>query len=178
MVDGLAGRAARIRIAQAGPSNFADLQTIERAAFASLAAAGGVAGEPVVSAKDDLQAYCDSGFLLAAFDAERPVAFAGGLVLHDRLHVAEMDVHPDWQRLGLGTRLLEALLEAAKVRPLRGASLTTDRWVPFNAPFYRRFGFVIVEAKDCPDHLGKIVAREVRMGIDPLRRVAMLLDFS
>lgn len=86
-------------------------------------------------------------------------------------------MHPDWQRKGIGRRLMAALLQGGRGRRLFGATLTTDRFAPFNAPFYASLGFHIAEADACPPRLAKILESEHRNGLDPLRRIAMVIRF-
>ncbi|TRL41878.1 GNAT family N-acetyltransferase [Rhizobium straminoryzae] len=169
---------ADLHVAPAGKEHFAALRAVELAAFETLRRAGAVSGEPAASSALELQAYLDAGFLVAAFAGAKPVGYAGGTLLEGRLHVGEMDVHPDWQRRGIGRRLMQALLAQAMSRGLCGASLTTDRLAPFNAPFYANLGFRMVEGAAVPERLGQILDSERLKGLDPARRCAMLLDFA
>jgi GNAT superfamily N-acetyltransferase len=167
-----------IRIEQASRNEFSALQTIELASFETLRAAGAVTGEATASSYEELQHYLDSGFLLAAFDEGGvPVGYGGGYVAGGWLHIAEIDVHPDLQRKGIGRQLLEALLAKGRARELKGATLTTDRFVPFNAPFYTSLGFQAIEEEACPARLRAILDKEEKKGLDPHRRVAMMLGF-
>lgn len=163
-----------IRIRAAGPEHFPALRRIELAAFETLRGADAVQGPPVASSDEALDAYRGDNLLLAAFTAERrPVGFGGGRVIADALHICEMDVDPLWQRRGIGRRILAALLEAGRKRNLARATLTTDRWAPFNAPFYASLGFHPVEGRDCPRWLADLLREEVAQGLDGRRRLAM-----
>jgi GNAT superfamily N-acetyltransferase len=167
-----------VRIAAAGRADFESLRALELAAFATLQAAGAVTGEASAATLDELQTYLDAGMLVAAFLGTEPVGYAGGSIADgDWLHIGEMDVHPDFQRKGIGRRLVQALLLEGRSQKLQGATLTTDRFAPFNAPFYATLGFRIVEKEACTKRLAHILEEEVRQGLDPARRVAMLLDF-
>lgn len=162
-----------IQIQAAGPEHFQALRRIELAAFETLRAAEAVRGAPAASSEQALQDYLGDNLLLAAFAGDRPVGFGGGRVVADALHICEMDVHPDWQRRGIGRRILAALLDEGRRRHLARATLTTDRWAPFNAPFYATLGFRLVEGADCPGWLADILRQELEHGLDPRRRVAM-----
>ncbi|WP_460483436.1 GNAT family N-acetyltransferase [Comamonas humi] len=165
-------------IQPADPRHFAALQAIELASFETLRAAGAVSGAAVASSDEDLRRYHQDGLLLAAFTEDRePAGFAGATVLDGWLHIGEMDVHPRWQRQGLGRRLLEALLARGRARRLAGASLTTDRLAPFNARFYASLGFQRVPAGAGPAHLAMLLEQEALRGMNPQRRVAMILVF-
>jgi GNAT superfamily N-acetyltransferase len=117
--------------------------------------------------------------LFVAVDArERPVAF---LVCSERdggLYIGEVDVERVWQRRGIGRALVNHALDEARVRGLWGAMLTTDRFAPFNAPFYATAGFVEPSPQDMPPGLAATLATEAAEGHDPARRVGMVLRFS
>jgi GNAT superfamily N-acetyltransferase len=151
---------------------------IELASFETLRATGAVAGEATASSDDKLQQYLNTGFLFAAFDSQEiPVGYGGGYVTEGWLHSGEVDVHPSWQRKGIGRQIMGALLAEGRPGKLIGASLTTDRFAPFNAPFYTSLGFQAVEGDACPEGLSAILAAEEAKGLDPRRRVAMTLVF-
>lgn len=153
---------------------FAQLQAIELAAFETLRAAGAVSGPASASSLQALERYSACGHLFAAFTSEgQACGFIGGELLDNWLHIAEMDVHPAWQRKGIGTRLVMCQLAEAKRKSL-GVSLTTDRLAAFNAPFYASLGFKQVDEAHCPPHLQAILKAERRSGFNSSRRVAMI----
>lgn len=164
-----------ISIHPADASHFPALQAVELASFETLRVAGAVSGAGMASSDEDLLCYLEAGLLLAAFnECAEPVGFAGATVVDGWLHIGEMDVHPRWQRQGIGRRLLEALLAQGRARSLAGASLTTDRLAPFNARFYATLGFRMVEGDACPPHLAHLLEQEALRGLDLARRVAMV----
>ncbi|TDK29874.1 GNAT family N-acetyltransferase [Rhizobium deserti] len=159
--------------------DFPVLRSIELAAYETLRAAGAVAGDPSVSDDKDLHRYCEQQLLYAASPPGGDiVGWCGGYAIDGWLHVAEMDVHPDWQGKGIGRRLIQTLLDDARTRELKGATLTTDRQAAFNAPFYLSIGFRLVHPQDTTPHLWAILDEEIAAGLDPLRRAAMMLSFS
>lgn len=167
-----------ISIRKAGRSEFPALQAIELASFETLRAAGAVTGEPSSSTDKELRYYVADDLLYAAFDENGiPVGYGGAYEAEGWLHIGEIDVHPNWQRQGIGRRLVEALLHDGRTRGLEGATLTTDRLAPFNAPFYASMGFRLAEGLACPPRLRSILATETENGLDPDRRVAMMLIF-
>ncbi|WP_234642871.1 GNAT family N-acetyltransferase [Allorhizobium ampelinum] len=167
-----------IHIGPAKAHHFCNLRNVELASFETLRAAGAATGDPAASSDEELQVYLDAGLLLAAFDGtESPVGYAGGYISEGWLHIGEVDVHPEWQRQGIGRQLINALLTEGRTRHLVGATLTTDRFAPFNAPFYSSLGFQAIEGDACPARLKEILAAEVAKGLNPLRRVAMMLMF-
>lgn len=151
---------------------------IEQASFETLRAADAVTGEATVSGDEELQQYLSDSLLFAAFDErDIPVGYGGGYIAENLLHIGEVDVHPTWQRKGIGRKIVSALLEEGRARKLKGSTLTTDRFAPFNAPFYSSLGFHVVEGDECPQRLRLILALEQAKGLDPRRRVAMQLFF-
>jgi predicted N-acetyltransferase YhbS len=159
--------------------DFKRLKQIEIDAFETLAGGGGVHGEASSSTDEELRHFIDAGLLLVAADADDdPVGYAGAVFADGWLHVAEIDMAQAWQRKGVGRALMQAALAAGRAAGLAGATLTTDRLVPFNAPFYASLGFRILEAHALPERLRIILAKEHAAGFDPARRVAMRLAFD
>jgi GNAT superfamily N-acetyltransferase len=78
------------------------------------------------------------------------------------LHVLELAVHLDHQRKGIGRYLMRAAIQGARDRGNAAVTLTTFRGVIWNAPFYRRLGFEILE--EPPQHLSAILAVEADRG--------------
>jgi ribosomal protein S18 acetylase RimI-like enzyme len=166
-----------VTLRQATEDDFHQLKAIELATFESLRAVHAVAGEPKASNDEELQLYLDGGLLHVACDQQRIVGFCGGCEIDGWLHIAEMDVHPDWQKMGIGKRLINSMLNEGPIRTLRGATLTTDRLANFNAPFYATLGFKMMVEDELPPHLREILKAEVEDGLDRDRRVAMRLHF-
>lgn len=165
----------QITLRAAGRGELAQLQAIELAAFATLRAAGAVTGPATASSLEALERYQQGGYL---FVACTPQGEACGFIAGERkekwLHIAEMDVHPAWQRRGIGRRLVAHLIQLAQQQGLDGVSLTTDRLAAFNAPFYASLGFAPLAARQGPAWLQAILACEVEAGFNPARRVAMI----
>ncbi len=135
-------------------------------------------GPASASSIEELRDFSRNGLLLAACTSDSvPVGFIAGQIAGEWLHIAEMDVHPNWQRRGIGKQLMQAILLNGKQRSLTGATLTTDKMAAFNARFYATLGFEIVEGDARPSHLAMISKDEIAKGFDPARRVAMMLIF-
>ncbi|AVT78682.1 acetyltransferase [Rhodopseudomonas palustris] len=165
-------------IRRATIADFDALRAIELAAFETLRAASAVSGVPSASSDQQLQRYLDDGLLEVACDhSGDPIGFCGGYIAEHLLHIGEMDVHPNWQQQGVGRALLTVALDKARAQRLDGATLTTDRFAPFNAPFYATMGFRTLAGDELPARLREILAEEAKIGLDPARRVAMMLRF-
>jgi GNAT superfamily N-acetyltransferase len=168
-----------LTIIPARTEHFVALRAIELAAFETLRMAGAVSGQPSATSLDDFARFSREGLLLAAFTPDAiPVGFVAGTFEDNWLHIAEIDVHPQWQRQGIGKMLMRALLSAGRLSGRIGATLTTDRVAAFNARFYASLGFHIVDSESRPPHLASHIASELANGFDPTRRVAMLKTFS
>jgi predicted N-acetyltransferase YhbS len=166
-------------IRPADPDDFDEIRRVELAAFETLRSAGAMSGPPAATSAQELRDYLEQGLLLVACAEDGAIAgYCGGCVADGFLHIGEVDVHPEWQRMGLGGRLLGALIELGRARGLLGATLTTDRFAPFNAPFYKTMGFQLLEDKATPPWLRDILQLEVDRGLDPFRRVGMILVYS
>ncbi len=154
------------------------LAAIEIDAFWALHEAGAVACEPTSLPLDVLEQSLAEGLLFVAVDGEdQPFGFLAGIMEDGSVHIAELDVVRRWQKRGVGRRLMEAAIAAAKTQGAAGATLTTDREVAFNAPFYASMGFRNLDDGERPTALTQILENEVAHGADPARRVAMALRF-
>lgn len=100
-----------------------------------------------------LQSAQQAGLVLVAKLQQHIVGFAANVAEGDYLHLEEVSVDPEAGRRGIGTQLVNAVIELAVQRQFIGVSLTTFASIPWNAPFYRRLGFVSPTADDLPPHL-------------------------
>jgi GNAT superfamily N-acetyltransferase len=91
----------------------------------------------------------------------------------DNAHLNELDVHPAYGKRGLGTALVEAVCEWARVSNYRAITLTTLRYIPWNAPWYQRLGFRILEDDELTAPLCELLHDEIRRGLPADQRVAM-----
>jgi GNAT superfamily N-acetyltransferase len=116
------------------------------------------------------------GLLWVALDrGGNPVGFAYVESTPRRVHLKELDVHPDHGRRGIGTALLRAVERWAIASERSEITLTTFRDVPWNAPFYEALGFELVAPADLDAELKERLDAEAERGLDPARRVAMRL---
>ncbi len=91
----------------------------------------------------------------------------------DRLHLAELDVLPEHGGRGLGRALVGAIERWASENGVVELTLTTYRDVPWNAPFYRRLGFAIIEPAELDAELSARRAVETERGMDSMPRVVL-----
>jgi GNAT superfamily N-acetyltransferase len=163
-----------VRLAQA--CDLAGLPALEHAADAVFEQVG-VWSLPQPADDASAQALADAAAVLVA--GRPPVGFAR-LELIDAgaagplAHLEQLSVDPAFARQGIGTALVRGCCEWAARAGCAAVTLTTFAQVPFNAPFYARLGFTVIDEVDMPAALREMRRREARMGLDALGvRVAM-----
>ncbi|WP_017668075.1 GNAT family N-acetyltransferase [Sandarakinorhabdus sp. AAP62] len=109
-------------------------------------------------------------------DDDGPCGFLLAAAEQGWLHVFELSVARGAQGHGLGAALLSAAIVGAPALGCERLSLTTDRFLAWNAPFYARHGFVEIAADDpsLPDWLAAMPEREAASGLDLTRRCIMV----
>jgi len=113
---------------------------------------------------------------VATEEARRiPVGFAVTTRIDGTSHLFEMDVLPEHGRRGLGRRLVEVVVERARELGDPSVTLTTFRHLAWNAPFYSKLGFEILDGEVLGPELAACLETEARRGLDPTKRVAMRL---
>lgn len=131
-------------------------------------------------ADDDVQSEEQHRALIAngvAFVAELQdhgiVAFLNGEVTADALHIWQMAVQRDCQRRGIGRKLIEAAQQFATRHAVNALTLTTFRAVPWNAPYYQKLGFLILNNDDLLPRLRAVLDAEREAGLPIAQRCAM-----
>lgn len=116
----------------------------------------------------------DAGFHWLALAGGDPAGFLLAEQIGEAVHIDELAVAAEFQRRGLGTRLMAAAERHARLVGADAVTLTTYRDLAWNAPFYRRLGFAEPAADALPDHLTAALRREAATGHDPALRCAMV----
>ncbi|OXI17403.1 GNAT family N-acetyltransferase [Burkholderia sp. AU15512] len=93
-----------------------------------------------------------------------------------RLYLEELDVAPSHAGQRIGARLIEQVRARAAQERIAEIVLSTFRDAPWNAPYYARLGFSIVDAAALDDTLRAIRAHHVALGLDETQRVFMRAD--
>ena len=115
---------------------------------------------------EELEAYRADGRAWVAVDeADRPVAYLLSSWVDGCAHIEQVSVAPSHARRGLGAALIDHL--GAPV------TLTTFRDVPWNAPYYERLGFTVIEPADQGPELAALVREEAARIPGDAPRVAM-----
>ena len=74
---------------------------------------------------------------------EKVVAYGGMWLILDEAHVTNVAVHPDHQGCGLGQRIMEALMQAAREKSLKRMTLEVRRKNQPAIALYRKLGFLM-----------------------------------
>ena len=127
-------------VRQATEADLVALPEIERAADGIFAAAG-ITGLPPAAGVDELDA---AAVVLVA--GRPPVGFARIDLVCGEAYLAQLSVHPDAMRRGIGSALLEAASGWAAENGHPSLLLATFRDVAWNGPFYAKHGFDVVDA--------------------------------
>lgn len=158
----------------ARPGDLPVLPTIERAAARRFVGLDLAVDLDDAMGPDALAAACSDGRLWVAVDAhDGPVGFAVAERLGDAGHLEEMDVLPEAGGQGLGTLLIEAVCAWATAQKLPAVTLCTFRDVAWNAPFYARRGFVVLQEDELGPALRARRLEEAARGLGLEDRVCM-----
>lgn len=120
-----------------------------------------------------LEAVQDGLLWVALAGEGKPVGYALVQLIEDAALLAQMDVHPEHMRKGIGSALIGQVVEHLRLLKKTTLYLTTFVHVPWNAPFYARQGFVAINNADVPPFLKAILEEERRYGLS--NRTAMCL---
>jgi GNAT superfamily N-acetyltransferase len=107
---------------------------------------------------------------------DRPVGILITEVIDGCLHVEQVSVDPGSARRGLGRALLDYAAERAAAAGIPAVTLTTFADVPWNAPYYVRCGFRLLEDAEVTAGLRAIRQREDTTVLNRWRRVCMRRD--
>ncbi|MFG2296252.1 GNAT family N-acetyltransferase [Streptomyces sp. NPDC048603] len=123
---------------------------------------------------DELARYQRAGLAWVAVDEDdAPVAYLIADHVDGHLHIEQVSVHPDNARRGIGRSLLDHLAERAAAHGVLTLTLTTFADVPWNAPYYARCGFQLLDDDMLGPGLRDIRAQEAAHGLDRWPRVFM-----
>jgi GNAT superfamily N-acetyltransferase len=125
-----------------------------------------------VTPLDELRAAVARGDVWLVEDVGAPVAYLIGDRVDGDFHIDQVSVARSHQRRGLGRLLIEAATAEARTRGHRAATLTTDRRLPWNAPYYLRLGFELL----APHHVPPQLAARLACQPFPAQRCAMRLE--
>lgn len=176
------GRADRdneaMTIRMAHPAELPGLQAIERAAGEMFRDIGMLTiAEDEPPPLEMMTDYLRAGRLWVVVDpADSPVGYLMAEPVDGCMHVEQVTVQPGSARRGLGRSLLEHVAGRAVADGLPALTLTTFVHVPWNAPYYERCGFRILDDAEVTPGLRAIRRHEAAIGLDRWPRVCMRRD--
>jgi GNAT superfamily N-acetyltransferase len=125
---------------------------------------------------DFYEAQKNGRLWIATPDGGAPVGFALVHMLEGMAHLQEIDVHPEHGRQGIGANLVRTVCAWARSQGIPAVTLTTFREIPWNAPFYRKLGFRVLEQDEMTAGLIQQVEDEIKHGLPQELRVVMRCD--
>jgi GNAT superfamily N-acetyltransferase len=101
------------------------------------------------------------------------VGYAITREVDDTLYLQEIDIEPQHGQKGLGSALVDTVRSWAKLSGYSVMSLSTFRDIPWNAPFYSKLGFVILDESFLTAGFQQIRSQENASGLPISERVIM-----
>lgn len=149
------------------------------AAFAPYGDATGMSEEQLAATRsgEEYAAACADGRVWVAEAGERLEGLALCEDAGDYVHLEELDVLPAAAGRGVGSDLVEEVCRQARRRGKAGVTLSTFRGIPWNAPFYRRRGFLEVRPEELSSDHVRIAEAERARGLRAELRVFLRRSF-
>ncbi|TNY37642.1 GNAT family N-acetyltransferase [Thermomonospora catenispora] len=145
-------------VRRARTADLAGLPEIERSADGMFASVGIVlpAGPTMIEEVGERARVWVAG--------DPPVGFAAVVDVDGRPHLEQIAVRADRAGRGVGGRLLARVIEESR----GGLTLITFRDVPWNAPWYARFGFTALPEREWGPRLRERWEAEIAAGLHAL----------
>ncbi|MFN8490873.1 MAG: GNAT family N-acetyltransferase [Caldilineaceae bacterium] len=115
---------------------------------------------------------------VAVDETDEPVGFAVAHEVDGTAYLHELDVDPKHGRQGLGTRLIAEVTAWAQACGYGAVTLSTFVAIPWNAPYYQKLGFRILQEVELGPGLREVRANEIANGFAPDERVCMIRPVS
>lgn len=155
------------------PAQIEPIRAIERASAQRFVGVMDALAADEPSSAQLLMARLAAGGLLTAEVEDQLAAFVMFRPVEDGLYIEQIDVLPAFAGRRIGAALLDAVTQRAGAQGLAGLTLSTFRDIPWNAPWYRRLGFVDIADADLTPGLLAIRREHLGRGLDERLRVFM-----
>lgn len=166
-------------IRHARPSDIPALRLVEASAAAMYRGTRmDFAANTVPNHPDLLLTAIERSLMWVAEEDDAVVGFLFAEPVGGGLYLREVAVAVPAQQRGHGRALVMACIAAAHARRDRLVMLTTDRALAWNAPFYAKLGFAIVDGDAIPLEPRRRLAGQFAAGFDPEYRCAMILEIA
>ncbi len=130
-----------------------------------------------ITCVEDLADACALGNVwVAATPEDELIGFGYGTRVDDCFHLQEVAVSQSWGRRGVGRALVRAVADYAARAGYPAVTLNTYRDVGWNAPFYAKLGFRVVEPDAWTAGVADAVQAEESRGLPRSLRVVMRLE--
>ena len=129
---------------------------------------------PPSSEPEAYRELIQKGHCLAAVSEGQIVGIAAARPIGRELHLHELSVASRFQRKGIGATLLNGVKVDARNVGFRAITLHTYRDIPWNAPFYQRHGFMVLDDLAPHPRLAAGLEAAVEFGLPRDRRCAMI----
>ncbi|MGO2368056.1 MAG: GNAT family N-acetyltransferase [Serratia sp. (in: enterobacteria)] len=169
----------QIRLAQ--PQDIAQLIAVERSAaqlFHQQPAWCFIAEGPVMSSEQHADFIQRQHEWLVEGASGEIAGFIAVIPQSQDWHIAELSVAANWQRQGIGRRLIAEVAAQAALQGAQRLTLTTFIDVPWNAPYYQRLGFRPIAAQQLSASLKHQLAEDSAQGFAADSRCAMEFTLS
>lgn len=121
-----------------------------------------------------VQQQFQAGQVWVAVDQDDTViGYAITREVDDTLYLQQIDVEPSHGRRGIGSKLIHTICSWAKNHGDRVVSLSTFRDIPWNAPFYEKLGFRILDESEIAPSFQQLRLKESEAGLPLSERVIM-----
>lgn len=168
------------KIRRARSEELQAIQAIERASAQRFLGVMDSIAHDEPSPLELLAARQDAGGLLVAevLAGEKPTlaGFVMFRLLEQSFYIEQIDVAPAFERQRIGATLIDAVAHRARDAGLVRLTLSTFREIPWNAPYYRRLGFVDLDDKTLDPVLAQVRREHLARGLDESARVFMARD--
>ena len=169
-----------VHVRAARQSDLAVMQDIERAAGSWFREIGmpEIADDEPLPLEELTRYRQDNRAWVAADDAEVPAAYLIAGIVDGSMHIEQVSVHPRAARRKIGRMLLEHAAAYAAASGIRALTLTTFAEVPWNAPYYARCGFRVLQNSELSPGMRAVRDREIAHGLHRWPRVYMRRDLD
>jgi GNAT superfamily N-acetyltransferase len=106
------------------------------------------------------------------------VGFAITREIDDTIYLQEMDVAPAHGRRGIGSALVEIVCDWVQLQGYPTLSLSTFHNLPWNAPFYSKLGFQMLDESELSIVFKQIRQQELEAGLPISNRVIMYRELQ
>lgn len=124
--------------------------------------------------EDDYKSITGQHVIYVAYtDQNKIVGFCAVKIVDDNAYVMELSVLSGYRQRGIGRSLMHHACYWAETNNFEYITLTTFKFLPFNAPYYKKLSFkeFTIDAKW--PKLKRIREQEKKMGLDILPRTVM-----